>query len=85
MKDEEKDAKLWQQAKARAEFKTHLSIYVIVNAMLWAIWFFTGGVHTHPWPIYPTCIWGVGIISNYFSAYRFGSLAEREYKKLQKE
>jgi len=81
---EEKDAELWQLAKARADFKTHLSVYLIINAMLWLIWLLSGGVHTHPWPMWPTLGWGVGLLFNYLAVYKFTNTAEREYEKLKR-
>jgi hypothetical protein len=80
---EEKDVELWAKAKARADFKTHVTIYILINAMLWAIWYFASGGKTHPWPIYPTLGWGIGVIINYLTVYRFGDLQEREYRKLK--
>jgi hypothetical protein len=82
---EEKDGYLWQQAKARAAFKMHFMVYVIVISALWVIWLFSEGVGTHPWPIWPTVGWGIAIVSNYFSAYKFNNTAEREYEKLKGE
>lgn len=82
---EEKDAQIWEQAKARAGFKTHLSIFIFVIASLWIIWFFTGGINSHPWPIYPTFGWGIGIVSNYVSVYKFDNTAQKEYDKLKGE
>ncbi|MBX9781732.1 MAG: 2TM domain-containing protein [Chitinophagaceae bacterium] len=84
MKEEEKDQQLWQQAKARADFKIHFSSYLIVNGMLWLIWFLTGGINSYPWPVWPTAGWGVGVVFNYLAVYRFGNAAEKEYKKLKK-
>lgn len=81
---EEKDAELWQRAKARADFKTHLATYVITNGMLWLIWLFTGGVNSYAWPIWPTMGWGIGIIAHYFDVYKFGNTVEKEYNKLKK-
>ncbi|HEY0678296.1 MAG TPA: 2TM domain-containing protein [Chitinophagaceae bacterium] len=81
----EKDSKLWQEAKARAAFKTHLSTYLIVNSMLWLIWFFTGGLNSYPWPIWPTAGWGIGLISNYLAVYKYGNTAEKEYEKLKEK
>ncbi len=82
--EEEKDNQLWQQAKARAEFKTHLAAYVVINGMLWIIWYFTAGVHSHPWPIWPTAGWGIGLIFNYLEAYKLINTVEKEYEKLKK-
>jgi hypothetical protein len=80
---EEKDDQLWQQAKARVDFKTHLTTYIIINGMLWLIWVFTGGTGSHPWPIWPTLGWGIGVLFNYLSVYKFQNTVEREYEKLK--
>jgi hypothetical protein len=82
---EEKDEQLWKKAKARAQFKTHLSIYFIIIALLWAIWLFTSGGKAHPWPIYATLGWGIGVMANYLSVYKAGDLAEKEYDKLKRK
>ena len=82
---EEKDDQLWQQAKARADFKIHVATYVIINGMLWLIWLFTGSVHSYPWPIWPTIGWGIGLIFNYLSVYKFKNTVEKEYEKLKRD
>jgi 2TM domain len=81
---EERDEQLWQQAKARADFKTHLATYIIVNSLLCVIWLVTGGVNSYPWPVWPTAGWGIGVVLNYLAVYRFTNIAEKEYEKLKK-
>jgi hypothetical protein len=81
--EEVKDPQLWKQAKERADFKIHLTVYAITMATLWIVWFFTGGIDSHPWPIYPTAGWGVGVIFNYLGVFRFAKAADREYEKLK--
>lgn len=39
---EGKDPQLWDIAQRRASFKRHFTTYLIVNAFLWAVWYFTG-------------------------------------------
>ena len=82
MKDE-KDDQLWKEAKYRAGFKIHLLTYVIINGMLWILWYFTSGVNSYAWPIWPTVGWGIGVIFNYFGVYKFSHTAEHEYQKLK--
>ena len=84
---EQKDEKLWKIARQRADFQQHLATYLIVNGFLWLLWLYTSGWHEHPWPIYPTLGWGIGLAFNYFSAYHSdrNALAEREYEKLMKK
>jgi hypothetical protein len=81
----EKDDQLWQQAKGRAEFKIHLITFVVIMSMLWMLWIFTGSIHRHPWPIYPTIGWGIGVVMNYLGVYKFSNAAEKEYEKLKKQ
>ncbi len=62
---EGKDPQLWDIAKRRASFKTHLATYVIINVFLWAIWFFTDGDRygsNLPWPVWSTLGWGIGLV-----------------------
>lgn len=87
---EKRDEGLWRLAKKRAGFKKSLITYLLVNAMLWAIWYFTEndhqiGRHDIPWPIWSTIFWGFGIAYQYAEAYFFHSsnATEREYQKLK--
>ncbi len=81
---EEINEQLWQQAKARADFKTHLTVYLIINGVLWLIWLFSSGTHSHPWPVWPTLGWGIGLLFNYLDVYKFRNTVEKEYEKLKK-
>jgi hypothetical protein len=85
----DKDPLLWQMAKKRTAFKRHLFTYIIVNAFLWAIWFFDkdnqSNVRSFPWPFWTTVGWGVGVAFHYAGAYLFsqGNAVEKEYEKLK--
>src|SRR5258707_6631937 len=55
-----------KRVRQRIEFVQHLSIYVIVNLILWALWFIStkalpSWVTEFPWPILVTLIWGVAL------------------------
>ena len=85
---EGKDPQLWHIARKRASFKSHLVTYLIVNAGLWLIWFFTGArIYGNgiPWPVWGMFGWGIGLVSHYISAYHTSgdNLIEREYEKLK--
>lgn len=74
---------LYNQARKRVEFKSHLFVYAVIMAALWIIWAITG--QGYPWPAWPMLGWGIGILFHYLEAYhpsRFFSL-EEEYKKLK--
>jgi hypothetical protein len=83
-----KDPVLWDLARRRASFKSHLLTYIIINAFLWALWFFSdyndNDGSRFPWALWPTLGWGVGLAFHYIGAYvtpRSNSI-DREYDKL---
>jgi len=86
---EGKDEVLWEIAKKRASFKSHLAVYVIVNVFLWGLWFISGNSdnnsYKYPWPIWTTLGWGIGLAFHYAGAYIFHKMdsVEREYQKLK--
>lgn len=89
--DEKKDDRLWRLARKRAAFKQNLTSYIIINILLWIIWWYTSGRHGDhngwPWPLWVMIFWGLGVVFNYFDAYRGDkeTLAEKEYEKLKKQ
>jgi hypothetical protein len=98
---EGKDPVLWAIAQKRASFKKHLITYLIVNAFLWALWYFTSGHHyfnegdvnflrwnhAFPWPIWTSLGWGIGLAFHFAGAYIFpqSSAVENEYEKLNRQ
>lgn len=98
---EGKDPELWEIAQKRASFKNHAVAYIIVNAFLWAVWFFTGNHHhegfdiidfdsyrhNYPWPIWTTIGWGIGLAFHFAGAYVFPrtNAVENEYQKLKNQ
>ncbi len=93
---EHKDPKLWSIARKRAGFKRHLKVYLLVNALLWAIWLFNiftkylGQISFHmggnfPWPAYVTFFWGIGLLFNFYETYYLdkGDMVDKEYQKLK--
>jgi hypothetical protein len=82
-----KDPQLWHIARKRASFKSHLVTYLVVNAGLWIIWYFTGERNDGgglPWPAWSMLGWGIGVASHYASAYMNTgeNSVEKEYDKL---
>ncbi|MEP6676701.1 MAG: 2TM domain-containing protein [Ferruginibacter sp.] len=94
---EGKDPELWEIAQKRAAFKKHALTYIIVNAFLWGVWYFTGSSnddelnfanmhwHHYPWPIWTTLGWGIGLAFHFAGAYLFpkANSVEKEYQKLK--
>lgn len=86
---QERDERLWRIAKARARFKSHLIIYLVINLGLWAVWFLTDSnkLHGTPWPVWTSLGWGIALGFQYFNAYHkdpYGD-AVKEYEKLKEQ
>ena len=67
-------------------FYTHLSVYVVVNLVLFIIWFINdrGG---YPWFLWPLGGWGIGIVFNALSVFVFckmksGGWEQRKIKEI---
>lgn len=87
---DQRDPKLWELAKRRASFKYNLASYIIINAFLWGVWYFSSSREQNtgwPWPIWPTLGWGVGLVFHYIGAYVYTGVdaTEREYEKLKEK
>jgi hypothetical protein len=67
--DQDVRAKAEARVKAREDFRIHLLIYVLVNGMLWVIWFLGGADVQQPWPIYALLGWGIGLIAHWYTVY----------------
>ncbi len=82
-----RDPYLWQKAKARAKFQSHLVVYVVVNAGLWVIWAFNPKQsETLPWPVWVAAFWGIGLVLRGVAAYGGFSQeqrTQREYERLR--
>jgi 2TM domain len=71
-----RDPELWEIAKRRASFKTHLVTYIVINCFLWALWLFTDDgrnftTNKIPWPAWSTLGWGIGLAFHFLGAYVF--------------
>ena len=78
------DNQLRALARKRVEFRSHLTVYIVVMVILWTIWFVTS--RGYLWPVWPMGGWGIGILFHYIFDYRKSSYLseEREYEKLKK-
>ena len=56
-----------KRVRAKSDFRNHLVVYVVVNALLVAIWVATGAGYF--WPVWPMAGWGVGIVLHAWTVY----------------
>ena len=68
-----------KRVKAKREFKNHLAVYLIVNALLVVIWAASG--QGYFWPVWPIDGWGVGLAFNAWSAYFERPISEDEIRR----
>jgi hypothetical protein len=85
--DDELRKKAAKRAEEKIGFYIHFAIYIMVNIMLWSIWWINGGTGTYPWPIWATIGWGIGITAHLIGTYASSGfqdrLTEKEYEKLK--
>ena len=71
--------------KKKQDFRGHLLVYVMVNALVWSIWALTGS--GFPWPVFVTFGWGIGVVMNAWDVYWRAPITEqdvlREAERLQ--
>jgi hypothetical protein len=86
------DEELWKIAKKRAAFQQQLKLYVVVNILLWVIWYLTAyrnNVATNllPWPVWPMVGWGIGLLFTYLDAYGNSkeTTTQREFERLKQK
>ncbi len=65
----------------RGRFWADFSSYLSVNAFLIGVWWFTG--HGYFWPFWVLAGWGIGVLSDFFSAF-FGH-SEHDYERWRRK
>ena len=88
--EEQRDEKLWQLAKRRADFQDSLIGFLVITTICWAIWYFTSGqngYHGTPWPLWVMLGLGIGLVMKFIRAYKTdkNTLTEKEYEKLKNQ
>jgi hypothetical protein len=77
--DEELREQAILQLKKKRDFRTHLFIYVLVNAMLIVIWAATGAGFF--WPVFVIFGWGIGVAANAWDVYARKPISEDEIRR----
>ena len=70
-----------QSLKKKRDFRTHVFIYVIVNAFLVVIWAVTSDANGFFWPIFPILGWGIGVGANAWDVYGRKPISEDEIRR----
>ena len=68
-----------ERLKKKRDFRTHVVIYVAVNAFLVVIWAVTGSGYF--WPIFPILGWGIGLVANAWDVYGRRPITEDEIRR----
>lgn len=77
---------LWKKAAKRVAFKRHFLTYLLVNILLWGIYFFSEEKGDKlPWPVWVSFFWGIGLLSHFFKSFTEWSIfsVDKEYEKLK--
>ena len=72
-----------ERLKKKRDFRTHVLIYVLVNAFLVVIWAVTSDGDTLFWPIFPILGWGIGLAANAWDVYGRKPITEDEIRREQ--
>jgi len=79
------EADLREQAlrslKKKRDFRSHVVVYVLVNALLIAIWAVTGAGFF--WPVFPLLGWGIAVAFNAWDVYGRRPISEEEIRREQ--
>ena len=73
-----------QRLKKRRDFTTHVFAYVVVNLVVWGIWFVIALSSSHswwPWPIFVTLGWGIGLAMNAWDVYLRRPITEDDVQR----
>jgi len=73
-----------KRVQDKKDFVIHLSVYIVVNAMLIAIWAITTSPG-YPWFIWALLGWGVGIVFHGLSVFVFDRTGSWERTEVEKE
>ncbi|NLT57325.1 MAG: 2TM domain-containing protein [Actinomycetales bacterium] len=68
--------------RRREAFKTHLVVYLLVNAVFVGTWVMAGVVSGvwYPWWIYPMLGWGIGVGLHGWTVYRRDAYSENKIR-----
>ena len=56
-------------------------VYLLVNTFLVIVWAATSGPDGFFWPVFPIAGWGIGVVANWYDAYRGGDFTEESIER----
>ena len=69
-----------RQLKKKRDFRGHLLVYILVNALLVVIWLLTDP-NGFFWPVFPIAGWGIGVIMNAWDVYGRQEITEEDIRR----
>jgi hypothetical protein len=77
-------ARVKKRIQDRWAFFIHLTAFVGVNLMLWAIWLYSDGQGL-PWPMFVTIPWGIGLVAHAGTVFLSGTMEQMQQREIEKE
>jgi hypothetical protein len=72
-----------QRLKDKRDFKAHVLIYILINALLVVIWAVSRDGDDFFWPIFVIVGWGIGVAANAWNVYGRKPITEDEIRREQ--
>ena len=73
---EERREEAIKRLEAKSDFRAHLLVYGLVNALLIGIWAVVGAGFF--WPIFPLLGWGIGLALHAYDIYASKTISEED-------
>ncbi len=72
-----------RRLKRKQAFRSHLFVYVTINALFWTMWIVGGLVSQWivPWPLFPTIVWGLFVVGWWRDLYGRRSITEDQIQR----
>jgi len=78
--EDDLESSIRSRVRQMREFYTHLIVYIVVNLILVAIWYFTTGIDGFPWFLFPLGGWGIGLFFHWYSVFVEHGILGREWE-----
>lgn len=60
-------------------FRMQVAVYLVINALLWVLWFVTGGAEDQGyWPAFVSVAWGLGLAASAWSTFGEKPISQAE-------